>query len=67
MQKSTGVVSLSRSAREAVLKRDGVGCVAGELALWGKPLRKLWIQSQGANGRRKPNRRGSVGIGGEKR
>lgn len=36
LQKSTGVVSLSRSAREAVLKRDGVGCVARGLAFWGK-------------------------------
>jgi hypothetical protein len=36
LQKSTGVVSLSRSAREFVLKRDGVERVARELAFWGK-------------------------------
>lgn len=46
LQKLTGVVPLSRSVREAVLKRDGVGRVAGELAFWGKPQRKLWTQTR---------------------
>lgn len=67
LQKSTGVVSIPRSARGSALKRGEVGRVARDIARRGNTAASGRGKPRSANGRRRPDRRGSVGIGGEER